>query len=84
MSALDGFESTEFTALAVTRDVYRAGEGPGVLIMHEIPGITPEVAGFARRVVNAGFTVALPDMFGTVGKPLSGRSEEHTSELQSH
>jgi len=72
VSAPDGFESTEFTALGVTRDVYRAGDGPGVLIMHEIPGITPEVAGFARRVVEAGFTVAMPDMFGTVGKPMSG------------
>jgi dienelactone hydrolase len=38
--------------------------------MHEIPGITPEVAGFARRVAAAGFTVAMPDMFGTPGKPM--------------
>jgi len=72
VGAVGDFERTTFTALDVTRDVYRAGEGPGVLIMHEIPGITPEVAGFARRVVDAGFSVAMPDMFGTVGKPLSG------------
>jgi len=70
-SSVDDFEQTEFTALGVTRDVYRAGAGPGVLIMHEIPGITPEVAGFARRVAEAGFSVAMPDMFGTVGKPLT-------------
>lgn len=71
MTGLEGFERDVFSALGATRTVYRAGAGPGVLVMHEIPGITPEVASFARRVVDAGFTVAMPDMFGTVGKPLS-------------
>jgi dienelactone hydrolase len=39
--------------------------------MHEIPGITPQVAEFGRRVAEAGFTAFLPHMFGTPGKPLS-------------
>lgn len=68
---IDGFRATTFAHDGVSRTVYRAGEGPGVLIMHEIPGITPEVAGFARRVADAGFSVALPHLFGTPGKPLS-------------
>ncbi len=51
--------------------VYRAGEGPGVLIMHEIPGIYDAVVDFADRVVEAGFSVAMPDLFGEVGRPLS-------------
>ena len=69
--ALDGFEATTFEHEGQARTVYRAGEGPGVIIMHEIPGITPEVAGFARRVAGAGFSVYMPDMFGTPGKALS-------------
>jgi dienelactone hydrolase len=68
---LDGFTQSEFTHDGTTRTVYRRGSGPGVLVMHEIPGITPEVAGFARRVADAGFSVAMPEMFGTTGKPLS-------------
>ena len=68
---LEGFTSTEFTHEGEMRTVYRRGEGPGVVIMHEIPGITPEVARFARRVADAGFSVAMPHMFGTPGKPLS-------------
>jgi dienelactone hydrolase len=68
---LEGFTSTEFTHEGATRTVYRAGEGPGVVVMHEIPGITPEVARFARRVADAGFSVAMPHMFGTPGRPLS-------------
>jgi dienelactone hydrolase len=51
--------------------VYRRGSGPGVVVMHEIPGITPQVADFGRRVAEAGLTAVLPVMFGTPGKPLS-------------
>jgi dienelactone hydrolase len=43
--------------------------------MHEVPGITPEVARFARIVRDRGFTVFLPEMFGTVDKPVSGGYE---------
>ena len=48
-----------------------AGAGPGVVVMHEIPGLHPGVAAFATRVTDAGFSVAMPVMFGTVGKPVS-------------
>ena len=68
---LDGFESFAFTDDGATRDVYVRGSGPGVVVMHEVPGITPEVAGFARRVADEGFTVFVPHMFGTPGQPLS-------------
>ena len=66
-----GFEATEHTAQGVTRTVYRRGEGPPIVVMHEIPGITPEVARFARRVADEGFTVAMPWLFGTPDRPLS-------------
>ena len=69
---LDGFTETEFSYDGVSHPVHRAGEGPGVVIMHEIPGITPQVAEFAERVVAAGFHVALPEMFGTRGKEIAG------------
>ena len=70
-AALDGFAESSFTHDGETRAVYRRGSGPGVVVMHEIPGITPSVAEFSRRVADAGFTVALPHLFGTPGKPLS-------------
>ncbi len=69
--ALEGFADFSFTHDGVTRAVYKSGTGPGVVIMHEIPGITPEVAAFARRVVDDGFTAYLPHMFGEPGKPFS-------------
>ncbi len=47
-----------------TLPVYRSGQGPGVLIMHELPGMVPECVEFARRVRDGGFTVYLPLFFG--------------------
>jgi dienelactone hydrolase len=69
--ALEGFTCSPMTFDGVARDVYRRGTGPGVIVMHEIPGITPTVARFARKVADAGFTVLAPNMFGTPGRPMS-------------
>jgi dienelactone hydrolase len=71
MAGLEGFDETRFAHNGVERSVYRRGSGPAVVVMHEIPGITPQVAKFSRTVADAGFTVAMPDMFGTPGKPLT-------------
>jgi dienelactone hydrolase len=65
---LDGFTTSTFTFNGETRVVYRAGTGAGVVVMSEMPGITPNVAAFAQRVVDAGFTVAMPQLFGTPGR----------------
>lgn len=70
-TALAGFEAFEFTHDDVTRTVYRRGQGPGVVLMHEIPGITPQVKACAERIADAGFTVFMPHLFGTPGKPLT-------------
>lgn len=69
--ALAGFESFEFTDDGATRTVYRRGEGPGVVFMHEIPGITPEVIACAQRIADAGFAVYMPHLFGTPERPVS-------------
>lgn len=65
---LADFTRTFATYDGSTKAVFRLGAGPGVVVMSEIPGITPAVADFARRVAAAGFTVAMPDLFGTPGK----------------
>lgn len=61
---IEGFSVLPMTFDGVRRDVYRRGTGPGVIVMHEVPGITPDVARFARRVADAGFTVFVPSLFG--------------------
>lgn len=69
--SLDGWQTTEFTHGGRSRPVLRRGAGPGVVVVHEIPGITPTVAAFAEEVVDAGFTVAMPLLVGEVGRPPS-------------
>ena len=69
---LEGFREDSFTHDGKKRPVYRRGSGPGVVIMHEIPGIHPGVVSFALHVADAGFSVAMPLMFGRPGKPVSG------------
>ncbi|HEX2737154.1 MAG TPA: dienelactone hydrolase family protein [Acidimicrobiia bacterium] len=69
--ALDGFSESAMAYGGLTRTVYRGGSGPAVIVIEEIPGITPEVEAFARRVIDAGFTAVLPSLFGTPGKPFS-------------
>lgn len=71
MDALDDFAALPFAHGGRERTVYRRGTGPAVIIMHEIPGITPEVARFARYVVDAGMTVFMPRLFGVPGKPMT-------------
>ena len=71
MAELAGWEKSSFTAAGFTRDVYRKGSGPGVVVVHEIPGITPKVQAFAEDVVARGFTVLMPSLVGTPGKDVS-------------
>lgn len=69
--SLVDFTTGSFTYQNATKPLYRKGSGPGIVIIHEIPGITPQVSDFARRVADAGFTSVLPVLFGTPGKPIS-------------
>lgn len=71
---LDDFVRGSFTHDGVTHEVFRSGDGPAVIVMAEIPGITPKVADFARRVRALGCTVWMPVLFGDPGRPPSGRA----------
>jgi dienelactone hydrolase len=68
---LDGWEGGEFRAADMTYPTFRRGSGPGVVVIHEVPGITPTVERFANEVVDAGFTVVMPLFVGTTGKDVS-------------
>ncbi|HVN86826.1 MAG TPA: dienelactone hydrolase family protein, partial [Candidatus Binatia bacterium] len=69
--ALADFEHRSITLQGKTKLVFVAGTGPAVIVMTEMPGISPHVARFARWVRDAGFTVWMPHLFGEPGRPLS-------------
>ncbi len=64
---LGDFSREQFSAQGKRRDIYRLGSGPAVIVIAEIPGITPTVAGFGRRVAAIGCTAVLPHLFGNPG-----------------
>lgn len=68
---LETFEATSFGHDGKTRTVFRKGTGPAVIVIAEMPGITPDVVKFAERVVDIGCTAVLPHLFGEPGRPLS-------------
>lgn len=69
--ALEGFTESTFTHDGVSRQVYAAGEGPAVIVIHEVPGLHPGVVEFSKRVMARGHHVRMPSLFGTPGKPVS-------------
>ena len=69
--ALGDYTKFDFTDGPWTRRVYRRGSGPGVIVVHEIPGLHPLMIRFADRIVAAGMTVFLPVLFGQPGRPVT-------------
>lgn len=74
MPLLDSWQQGSHTAGGRTYPTYRKGTGPGVVVIHEVPGLTPEVIAFAEEVVDRGFTVVLPQLFGEAGAPMTAAS----------
>jgi len=70
-AALKDYTKFQFDDGRWSRDVYRRGSGPAVIVIHEIPGLHPLVIRFADRVAAAGMTVFLPSLFGEPGRPVS-------------
>ena len=49
-------------------DIYERGEGPVVVLLQELPGICPATIKFANKMVDAGFSVVMPHLFGPLGR----------------
>jgi dienelactone hydrolase len=70
---LASYARDSFTHAGSSHDLYRKGTGPAVIVITELPGITPRVLGFADRVAAIGCSVTLPDLYGQAGRdPFAG------------
>jgi len=49
-------------------EVLERGDGPGVILLPEVPGIMPSTIDLADRLVEHGFTVVMPSLFGVPGR----------------
>lgn len=75
--SLADFLSRDIELEGQRKRVFVAGRGPAVIVMAEMPGISPEVARFARWVREAGFTVFMPVLFGDPGRPITSLTSFH-------
>ncbi len=69
-----GYVASSFCHEGITHQVYRRGQGPAVIVMHEIFGLRDEVIHFASDVAKEGFTVFVPCLFGDAGDAFSQAS----------
>ncbi|ABB74457.1 Dienelactone hydrolase [Nitrosospira multiformis ATCC 25196] len=70
MSAIKGFSEELFTADGHTFPIFRKGGGYGVILLHELPGLTSETVEFAEWLVDRGFHVVMPLLFGSPLQPV--------------
>ena len=68
---LSGFERDTVTLAGKARTVFRAGSGPAVIVLAEVPGISPPVLRFAERVAAIGCTAVVPHLFGIPGRDVN-------------
>ena len=78
--ALEDFAAREIALNGIAKKVFVSGSGPAVIVMTEMPGISPHVARFGRWVRDAGFTVYMPSLFGRDGALVS--AEEGVAVMQ--
>ena len=64
---LTGWIGEPFSAAGFTHDVYYKGSGPGVVLIPEMPGVHPGVLALGNFLVDNGFTVVIPSLYGTPG-----------------
>ncbi|AXK35990.1 dienelactone hydrolase [Streptomyces armeniacus] len=75
--AITDFSRRSVDVDGVVKTVHVSGTGPAVVLMPEMPGISPDVLRLARWIRDAGFTVHVPSLFGTDGAwPTAGRGTE--------
>lgn len=71
MSLLASWTHGSHSADGYTHDTYRKGAGPGVIVIHEVPGLHPSVIAFGEELVASGYTVVMPSLFGRAEAPYS-------------
>lgn len=61
---IPGFERSLFRDGAIEHPIYGKGGGRGVVIMHELPGMTSSCIRLAERIARERYRVFLPLLFG--------------------
>lgn len=69
--ALSGWDLSVFEHEGKARRLFTSGDGPPVILISEIPGMTPEQIALGDRLVESGFKVIMPEVFGESGAEMT-------------
>ncbi len=74
---INGFAASAFKHDGIQHTLYTRGNGPGIVLIHELPGLTKPCIALANRLVDAGYRVYMPLLFGKPGKKAMNRNLMH-------
>ncbi len=74
---IHGFAASTFLHDGIQHTLYTRGSGPGIVLIHELPGLTKSCIALANRLVDAGYRVYMPLLFGKPGKTAMKRNLAH-------
>jgi dienelactone hydrolase len=60
------YNERDFTHARISRTVYERGDGPPVIVMHELPGLAEPTVRLAEELVGAGYKAMLTHLFGSI------------------
>lgn len=79
---MTGFSQFSFEAAGARKIVFFKGQGPGILLMHELPGMIEECVALANHIEAQGYTVFLPLLFGEANITFSrARTALYTAQI---
>ncbi len=70
-------QAFDFEAQGMAHPVMVSGEGPGVILMHELPGFVEHFWRLARWIEAAGFSVYAPALYDHPGTPVEELRQVH-------
>ncbi len=74
---ITGFTQQEFLHEGISHPLYARGAGPGIVLIHELPGLTRACIRLANQLVTAGYRVYMPLLFGEPGKMAVSKNFMH-------
>ena len=66
------FEASTSEGQSISHDIYRRGSGAPVILIQELPGIGQQTLALADELVDTGFEVVMPHLFGPLEKTSIG------------
>ena len=66
------FEASTSEGRSISHDIYRRGSGAPVVLIQELPGIGQQTLALADELVDTGFEVVMPHLFGPLEKTSIG------------